>query len=66
MQEDQIEAIWLWIYFGIVLLGTTTYLSVAGGHSPDPTNERITDGPMGSSDAKGRGRSTDVLETRII
>ena len=66
MQDVQIETIWLWIYFGIVLLGTATHFSATGGYSPDTTSERTTDGSMGSSDAKGMGRSTDVLETRIL
>ena len=66
MQEEKIEAIRLWVYPGIVLPGMTTNFSVLGGHSPNTTGERTTDGSMGSSDAKGRGRSTDVLETRII
>ena len=66
MKEDQIEAIWLWIQSGIVLLVMTTHFLVTGGHSPNTTNERTTDGPMGNSDAKGKGRSTDVLETRIL
>ena len=66
MQEYQIEAIWLWIYSGIVLLGTTTHFSVTGGYSPDTTSERTIDGLMGNSDAKGRGWPTDVLETGVL
>ena len=66
MQEGKIEAIWLWVYPGIVLPRTTTNLSVSGGHSPNTTSEGTTDGPMGSFDAKGRGRPTDVLEIRVL
>ena len=66
MQEDQTETIWLWIYSGIVILGMTTHFSVTGGYSPDTTSERTTDGSIGSFDAKGRGRSTNVLETRVF
>ena len=66
MQEVQIETIWLWIYSVNVLLRTTTHFSVTGGHSPDTTSERTTDGSMGSSDAKGRGQSTYVLETKFF
>ena len=66
MQEDQIETIWLGIYSGIVLLGMTTHFPMTGGHSPSTTTERTTDGPMGSSDAKGWGWPTDVLETGFL
>ena len=55
MQEDKIETIWLWIYFGIILLGTTTHFLAIGGYSSDTTSERTTDGSMGSFDAKGKG-----------
>jgi len=66
MQGEQTETIWLWIYSGIIFLETTTHFPATGGHSPDTTSERTTDGLMGSSDAKGRGWSTDVLETIIL
>ena len=66
MQEDQIETIRLWVYPGIVLPGATTNFSASGGHSLNTTSERATDGPMGGFDAKGRGWSTDVLETRVL
>ena len=66
MQENQIESIRLCVYLGFILPRMTTNFLVVGGHSPNTTSERTTDGPMGSSDAKGRGRSTDVLETETL
>ena len=66
MQEDQTETIWLWIYSGIVLLGTTTHFLATGGHSPETTSERTMNGSMGSFDAKGKGQPNDVLEAIIF
>ena len=66
MHEDQTETIWLWIYYSIILLGTTAHFSVAGGYSPDTTKKKTTDGSMGNFDAKDRGQPTDVLEVVIL
>ena len=66
MQEDQNEAVWVRINLGIVLPETTPNILASGGHSPDTTSNGTTDGLVGSSDAQGRGWSTDVLETRVL
>ena len=66
MKEDQTKTVWLCIYPGIVLPGTTTNLLATGGDSPDTTSTGTMDGLMGYFDVKVRGRPIDVLETGVL